>query len=60
MKWEYNKVSSSCELTTSKLNELDKESWELVSVMQTASVKYIGGGRIDTTSMVYYFKRPIE
>jgi hypothetical protein len=43
MKWEYNKVSSSCELTTSKLNELDKESWELVSVMQTASVKYIGG-----------------
>lgn len=25
MKWEYNKVSSSCELTTSKLNELGKE-----------------------------------
>lgn len=60
MKWEYNKVSSSCELTTSKLNELGKESWELVSVMQTVSVKYIGGVRIDTTSTVYYFKRPIE
>lgn len=60
MKWEYNKVRSSCGLTVSELNELGKESWELVSVMQTASVKYIGGVRIDTTSMVYYFKRPIE
>lgn len=60
MKWEYNKVCSSCELTNSELNGLGKESWELVSVMQIASVKYISGVRIDTTSMVYYFKRPIE
>lgn len=60
MRWEYKKVDVSRELTSIELNRLGLDGWELVSVVQTSSVRYIAEVRINTTSMVYYFKRPIE
>lgn len=60
MRWEYKKVDVSRELTSIELNRLGLDRWELVSVVQTSSVRYIAEVRINTTSMVYYFKRPTE
>lgn len=60
MRWEYKKVDVSRELTSIELNRLGLDRWELVSVVQTSSVRYIAEVRINTTSMVYYFKRLTE
>lgn len=60
MRWEYKKVDVSRELTSIELNRLGLDRWELVSVVQTSSVRYIAEVRINTTSMVYYFKRSTE
>lgn len=60
MRWEYKKVDTPRELTSIELNRLGLDRWELVSVVQTSSVRYIAEVRINTTSMVYYFKRPTE
>lgn len=60
MRWEYKKVDTPRELTSIELNRLGLDRWELVSVVQISSVRYIAEVRINTTSMVYYFKRPIE
>jgi hypothetical protein len=60
MRWEYKKVDTPRELTSFELNRLGLDRWELVSVVQTSSVRYIAEVRINTTSMVYYFKRPTE
>lgn len=60
MRWEYKKVDTPRELTSIELNRLGLDRWELVSVVQISSVRYIAEVRINTTSMVYYFKRPTE
>lgn len=60
MKWEYNKVHSSCELTTIELNRLGSDAWELVSIIQLTAHKYFSGICVNVSSFVYYFKRPIE
>lgn len=60
MRWEYKKVDIPRELTSIELNRLGLDRWELVSVVQTSSVRYIAEVRINTTSMVYHFKRPTE
>lgn len=57
MKWEYKKVDTPCELSTTKLDKLGVDGWELVSVVQVSSVRYVANVRINTSSMVYYFKR---
>lgn len=60
MKWEYKKVNVQYELASVELCELGADGWELISVIQTTSGRYVTGVRINTTSMVYYFKRPTE
>jgi hypothetical protein len=60
MKWEYNKVYASDELTIVELNKLGSDGWELVSVIQLISHKYVSGVYVNTSSLVYHFKKPIE
>lgn len=57
MKWEYKKVDAPYGLTTLDLNELGMNGWELVSIVQTSSVRYVASVRVNTSSTVYYFKR---
>lgn len=57
MKWEYKKVDTPCELSTIELDKLGMNGWELVSVVQVSSVRYVANVRINTSSTVYYFKR---
>ena len=57
MKWEYKKVDTPCELSTIELDKLGADGWELVSVVQVSSVRYVANVRVNTSSMVYYFKR---
>lgn len=52
MRWEYKKVDTPRELTSIELNRLGLDRWELVSVVQISSVRYIAEVRINTTSMV--------
>lgn len=60
MKWEYNIVISSVRMSIYRLNEIGREGWELVSVVEETCVRYIVGTKVNTTVMVYYFKRKIE
>lgn len=57
MKWEYKKVDAPYELSTVELDKLGIDGWELVSVVQTSSVRYVANVRVNTSSTVYYFKR---
>lgn len=60
MKWEYKKVDTPYELSTTELYKLGINGWELVSVVQVSSVRYVANIRVNTSSIVYYFKRPKE
>lgn len=57
MKWEYKKVDTPCGLSIIELDKLGMNRWELVSVVQVSSVRYVASVRVNTSSMVYYFKR---
>lgn len=60
MKWEYHIVEIPNGILEEEFNDLGERGWELVSVVPVNKVKYIAGVRVDSSSMVYYFKRLVK
>lgn len=60
MKWEYHIVKIPNGISEEEFNDLGERGWELVSVVPINKVKYITGVRVDSSSMVYYFKRLVK
>lgn len=56
--WEYKVVRTSSDMTIEELNRLGiEEGWELATVVWVPTAKYVCGTKIDSYSMIYYFKR---